>query len=320
MPSDQEYLANAGITPEGSNIEQIAPASPATDVAQATTPEEYFEITHQNQKLKLPTNYEFQLTHDGKAQKVPYSKLVNTYRQAAHLEDKFKDFNTQKSEFQKQQGDYGKYKEFYSKYEPLQTWSEKNPEEFQTIWDMYQNKSKHLMQNQVAQQAPDEMGKFQPFIEKITNLEKQLGEMSEFKSSWQKEREDAQTQADVQEVESEITKFKQDFKEINLDERDAEGTALWAKIVAHGVDRKIPSFRAAALEYLEPKLFEVVQLRARNDAVRQVKDKARAGIVATSEKPMTSGNTLQFDPRRASYDQIAEQMKTRYAELSAQGT
>jgi hypothetical protein len=191
---------------------------------------------------------------------------------------------------------------------------------------MYQNRDKHLLQYKVGQTAhtgqPGEQQHgqvYQPFIDEISSLKSQLRELSQFKSEFDKHQETVRQREDASEVKNEIQKFQNDFPEINLKEKDAEGVAVWAQVLNYGIQNQMPNFRTAALSYFESRLGEILTSRARNDAVKTVQSEKKQGIIAKSDKPSTTGKGPQFDPKKLSYDQLAERARSQYESLIAQG-
>jgi hypothetical protein len=318
--NDYEYLAEAGIDAETGNApEANATAATPTETTQPETAQtaeqkavEMFEL----QGNKYPVTTEFQLTHGGKILKVPYSKMANTYRQWEHMQDKWtKEYKPKIDEFEKLRPEYDRYKGFYDKYGALQEWSEKNPDQWARLWEMYQNKDRHLLASQV-QGTPDAQANplganLDPFIQKITELEQKLGKYDQhFQTLEQKEKE-AQEAKDVEFVKTEIHTFQKEFPEINLDERDPDGVALWAKVVTWGLQNGYHEFKPAALMYLQDRVKDAWESRARSEALKGLKTDRQNGIVKRSATPLSGqGNTAAMkDTRKMSYGEIAELSK-----------
>lgn len=324
----QNPAAQVDIVPASNPAPEVAPASVAPQQAAAAS--EMFSLgEHQ-----FPVNTEFGIPHGGTIKKVPYSTLINTYRQASHLEDKYKKFNTESEAFKTQQTDFQKYKGFHDKYGALQEWSESKPEEFKTIWDMYQNRGKHLLEAQLTpqQQLNQAQGQLQqgqsqglapeqlkPFIDKISQLESQVQEFSQFKGQFDQQQKTQKEQADVDFVKTEMKTFQSRYPEINLQEKDPDGVSLWARIIQHGVAAQIPTFKAAALDYLEDRVLDTVSSRARNQTVQGIKTAKANGEVARSSTPFNKGQSTPIDPKKVSWNDAGEMAKAQYAQLVAQG-
>lgn len=321
---DDEYLSQMN-TEAANDTAAEAPAAPAPNVAsgETTTPAaqtDYFTFHVGGKAQQIPSSAEWVIPHGGQLLKVPVSKIANQYRQFEHLQDKYKKFNEERSQWEQQRPVYENAKKFYDKYGQFQEWSEKNPQEWQRLWDLYQNKDKHLLESQVNELAQGQTtAPYAPFIDKISSLEKTVSQLMEDRNSWQAEQKRAQDEADVQEVKGEIEQFKKDYPEIKLDEQNPDGTPLWAEIVQFGVDRRIPDFESAALKFLKPRLSEVFQARGRNEATKTIKQDNRAGIVARSPTPFNKGqSTPVVNFKTSSYGDLGRIAEQEYARLTSQ--
>lgn len=317
MPTDQEHLAKAGIDAETGGSVSNTPDTASTADASAPQTEapkqtEFFEIGEN----KFPTNTEFKLAHDGKVLKVPYSTLANTYRQFSHLQDKHKTFNEDRQKWEAQKSEYDQAMAFKQKYGALQDWSEKNPKDFETIWNLYQNKDKHLLEAQV-QSNPAQVGgmnqsnQFKPFIDEISNLKQQLQGLNDFKGTFENKQKEEREAKDTEMILGEKNQFQKDYPEINLEERDPDGVTLWAKVMQYGIQSRLPDFESAALKYLKPRLQDTWASRARNEVVKGFKTDRQQGIVQRSAQPITGqGQSKTTDPRKMSYAELADMAKS----------
>ncbi len=327
MATDEEYLTEAGLNSDGNpNPSGEVEKTPVAETPQAAS--EMFEFDWNNQKHKFPTNVEFPITHNGQIKKVPAATLFNAYRQAEHFEDKNKMFRGEVDKFKTEFADAQKWKAFHDKYGELQTWSESKPEEFQAIWDMYQNRNKHLLEHQAGlnpsseqpgQQAPDVSKHLKPFVDKIAELENKISGFDSFKKGFDDKQVEEQQKADVDFVKGEIETFKKDFPEINLEEADPDGVSLWAKIINYGVQNGYPDFESAALKFLKPRLLDTVSFRARNDAAKGIQKDKQQGIVKRSSTPASGQSTGNIDPRKHSWSELGDMAKAEYERLTAQG-
>lgn len=329
MATDEEQLLAAGIDPTSGGPASEAPSASAPSPESNVPAQEMFELAHEGKSFKFPTNLEFQISHNNQVQKVPYSQLINNFRQSAHLQETHKKFGEEKKSFEQQRAELQGAKAFKDKYGPLQEWSEKNPKDWQVIWDLYQNKSKHLLAHQtgvgqpeVPGQVPGNQPNLQPFVDKISQLEKTIEDLNGFKSSFEQKQQEERQQADVQMVKGEVQEFQKKYPEINLEETDPDGVKLWAKIIHYGVQEQLPTFRAAALAYLEPRMVETVSARARNQAVQGIKADRQQGIIAKSSKPFSQDGqsaSSNGNPNKGkSWGELGEEARRMYTQISTQ--
>lgn len=303
MPSDQEYLAQAGLDAETGSAQAEATASEQPQ--QEQKPVEMFEVSG----AKYPVDTKFKIPHSGKVLEVPYSTLANTYRQFQHMQDKWtSEYKPKIDEFQKLRPEFDRYKSFYDKYGQLQTWSEQNPKEWETLWNLYQNKDKHLLEAQVQGQQQAQGQNLQPITEHLTKLQQELEGLRQFKTQFEQEQTKKQEQADTESVLNEVKQFKEQYPELNLDERDPDGVTLWGKTIQFGIENKLPTFKAAANLFLEERLRDIWASRARTDAVKSFQADNKAGVIKRSSTPMR-GQGTKPDVRNLSYAQLTEMAK-----------
>lgn len=304
MLSDQEYLQNAGIQDASPETPQTEPTQNAQEPTQ--TAAEMFELAGN----KFPVTTEFNLIHGGKQINVPYSKLVNTYRQAAHMQDKWADFKKLHSEFETQRKDYDRFKGFYDKYGALQEWSEKNPQDWERLHQLWKNKDQHLLEAQVGAQ-PQGQSNFnvQPLVQELAALKQEVGGLREFKSSFEARQQEEKEAKDTEFVKGEVQGFAKEFKEIDMTEKDLDGTPLWAKIVNWGNQNGYREFTPAAHIYLKERIAQIYQARARAEAMKSAKEEHKNGIVQRSATPM-NGQKQALNPKKMSYAELAEHAKS----------
>jgi hypothetical protein len=310
MPSDTEYLEQAGLTESGDPVGSPSQGSETPSVTPQTaepTAAEMFEL----QGHKFPVSTEFQLVQDGKTQKVPYNSLLNGYRRATHYQQKHEEFLKQQKEWEEKLKGFDTYKGFHDKYGALQEWSEKNPDDWKRLEDIWRNKDQHLLAAKTTGAGADPQA-VNPLVQEISELKKQFQEQVKPFLEQQKSREEQERiDKDVQAVKGEITDFQKEFSEIDLQEKDPDGIPLWSKIVQWGTSKGYVDFTSAAMVYLKPRIVEIMGLKARETAMKSVKEDQKAGIVKRSSGPILPNGAAPSKPVRSlSYAEIAEQAKS----------
>ena len=270
-------------TPEGS-------ASPPPDKAQEQKIEE-LELLVGGKPLRLPLNAEIPVKHNGQILKTPLEKLLNSFRQGTHLEDKVKEYKTLREQFEKERGDFDTYNNARQKFGALQDWSEKNPQEWEKLWNLYLKKDLVLGGNG-AEGSPASP----QVMEYIQRLESKLSENDQRWSTFENQQTQKQLEEDEKVVRGEIETFKKEFPEIDLAEKDLDGHSLTSVIMNHGIKKGIPEFKLAALDYLGPRVVEILVSRGRNEATQAVKRDKQQGIIARGSKPFL-GQGSEVDPK-----------------------
>lgn len=270
---------------------------------QPTTAEEMLELAVGTNKYKIPLSVDVPFKHNGQMTKVPFGQLLNNYRNSSKQSDRALELKKLQEQLEAQKAGYQNYDVMRQKYEAIQKWSEENPDQFEELMSLWKTR--------VENRGSD------PNAAEIMSLRKELGELKEFKSQFEKTQEEKEDEANVKAITGEIEAFKKEFPEINLDERDEEGATLWAKIVNFGVEKKIPEFEAAALKFLKPKLLETLSKRARNETVKGIQKDTQQGIVARSRTPFgtANGQSASLDPRKLSWEKLKDAAREEFQEL-----
>jgi hypothetical protein len=138
-----DALRNPVEAPQAETSE-TAPQTP-TPATQAKIEE--LEIMLQGKPFRLPVNAEIPVKHNGQILKTPLEKLLNSFRQSSHIEDKLKEYKTMREKFESERGDLDSFNASKQKYGAIQDWSEKNPEQWERLWESFQSRDKLLTGN-----------------------------------------------------------------------------------------------------------------------------------------------------------------------------
>lgn len=264
-------------------------------------------------KINVPLNAEFGVKHNGQLVNTPLEKIINHYRQGLNYEDKFKAFNESKQKFETERGDFDQFNSLKEKFGGIQDWSEKNPQDWERLYDMFKNKEQYLLGNQ-------QPGENTQLVNQIATQQKAIDELLGKVSTFEQAQEQTQQQRDMQEVEKEIAEVKKEFGErINLDEKEIDGTTLRDRIISWGIENKMPTFKAAFNSFpgIMSKLLETAASTGRNEVVKGIKSDAKEGVVARSSTPFGQGETL--DPKKLSEDQLLAAANAEFEQLMSKG-
>lgn len=264
---------------------QAAPTSEAQP-AQPTKQEiiNYFETMMDGKPMKLPYNLELPLKHNGQMMNVPLEKLANTYRQHEHLQTKHKEFQTQQEQFKSQVGEWEQVQAMKEKFGAIQDWSEKNPEQFEKLWQMYQSKDQILAGQE-----------FNPLVPEIQTLKQQIESLKPEVDYYKNLREQEAAKKDIDFVEGQIKEFTKEYPGLDLSEKDLDGIDLTSRIIQHGIANKHPDFLSAAFTFpgMRQRLMDSVRENVKLEQAKQIKSDNKNGIVARAP---TQANVKAVDP------------------------
>lgn len=286
IASEFESLSTGG--------EQLQDANTGVE-AQVNVPDiPGLDIDLGEQKFKLPYDHKLKVKHNGEYVETPLEQVLNAWREREHFSDKYKSFNQEKEQFEQQRNQFDP--ERFQTLDALQKWSEENPDQFDQIWNMYQQRDQIL-----SQQSDD------PVSGMVRDLQNQVKELSQFKNQFEQYQQQQQEAEDIEQVNSDIQKFQQEYGEkygINLNEADEEGVKLETRILKHGIEKGITDFMTAASSYLLPTLIENAQHKGRTETAKAVRSDKRAGILGRSDTP--SNGETKFDPRGLSEQELED--------------
>jgi hypothetical protein len=236
----------------------------------------YFETQLDGKPLKLPYNMELPLKHNGQLMKVPLEKLANTYRQFEHIQGKHKDFQTREQEFNQRVGDWKNVEAMKEKYGAIQEWSEKNPEQFEKLWQMYQSKDQILQGEQ-----------FNPLVPEIQRLKQELESLKPEIEYYKGSREQEAAKKDIEFVENQIADFGKEYPMLDLNEKDLDGIDLTSRIINFGIQNGHKDFLSAAMSFpgLRQRLNESIRESVKAEMAKQIKSDNKNGILARSTTP-----------------------------------
>lgn len=274
--------------PEGDNASPTEqPATPNAEPAAQPTKQEiinYFETMMDGKPMKLPYNLELPVKHNGQMMNVPLEKLANTYRQHEHLTSKHKEFQTQQEQFKSQVGEWEQVQAMKEKFGAIQDWSEKNPEQFEKLWQLYQSKDQVLAGQE-----------FNPLVPEIQTLKQQLESLKPEVDYYKSLREQEAAKKDIDFVENQIKEFTKEYPGLDLSEKDLDGIDLTSRIIQHGIANKHPDFLSAVFTFpgMRQRLADSVRESVKLEQAKQIKSDNKNGIVARAP---TQANVKAVDP------------------------
>lgn len=262
-------------------------AAPSAEPAAAPTKQEianYFETMMDGKPMKLPYNLELPLKHNGQMMNVPLEKLANTYRQHEHLTNKHKEFQTKEQEFNSRVGEWQNVEAMKQKFGAIQDWSEKNPEQFEKLWQMYQSKDQILAGQE-----------YNPLVPEIQTLKQQIESMKPEIEGYRTMREQEAAKKDIDFVENQIKEFTKEYPGLDLSEKDLDGVDLTSRIIQHGIANKHPDFMSAVFSFpgMRQRLADSIRESVKLEQAKQIKSDNKNGIVARAP---TQANVKAVDP------------------------
>jgi len=280
----------------------------SAETPETQTPEqvEMMEAIAGDQRIKLPLTAEFPVKHNRQIVNAPLEKLMTAWRERSHYDDKFKSLKEERAAFDQERGDFNQFGELKKKYGDIQSWSEANPQEWNSLWEMFQNRDQHLSQGGEQQDY---------FAKEIAAMREEMNGLKETNSRYEQMVQSNEEKADVEEVNKEIEAFKKEFADVDLGEKDLDGIPLQDNIISFGIKHGMPSFESAALTFLKSRLVQTAEMRGRKDTVEKVKKDHNEGVVGRSNTPFSG---KEVDPRKMGSEELRDSALAEFEKLIGQ--
>lgn len=168
----------------------------------------------------------------------------------------------------------------YSPFHSVNEYATKNPQWWEHVQQSYEQR---LAQDKGID--PNLAQILNPLQEKLSRLEQEALQRQQLeeqtKLAAHEKQEDEALDADIQ-----ATRKLPEFANIAWDAKDAEGQTLELRVLKHGIENKISSYRAAARDYLHPQLLNQQSADSRQKAVQEKQAQAKAGILGKTPAPV----------------------------------
>lgn len=197
--------------------------------------------------------------------------------------------NAERAQIQRQrQESEAKYKGF-DRYAEVDDYARKNPQWWDHVNSQFQSRGQ-------PQLDPNLAPIINPLLERLQGMEG-------FVQTLQQREQQQEIQRQDQELESEIESIRKKHPTIDLNALDETGKSLESRVLRHGTENGIHSFRAAFRDYFHDKLMEETKAQTLTQQNVGQKQAVKAGILGTTPAP-TKG-LKPASSRRSSYDDLA---------------
>lgn len=274
--------------------------TPTNNLGEPDNEVTYYELPYEGQNLKLPMTHPFSIKHNGTLQDVPLEKLFNAFRQTDHLQSKMAEYKKQQEEMEQLRGKYKDYEERFDQYSDFDRWAQQNPQEWEKLHNLYQNKDANLLAD-----PEGGLGADHPLVQKLADVTSTLSEVQNRLNKYEERDQEIEQKETEELVKQEIKEFGDEYPGLDLDQKDLDGISLRARIIQFGAENNYPTFQSAAFDYkfsdgttLRSKLKETASMEGRNSAVKAVKQDNARGVLGRTSTP-TMGQS-KLDPRRLS--------------------
>jgi hypothetical protein len=253
-----------------------------------TAPEETEAPAQQANQQAAPQEYE--INWNGKQIKAPIDKLTKWASQGYDYAQRMEALKTQQSEFEQNRQ---QFEPKLNLYKDVDDYAAKNPD----WWD-------HVQKSwQERQQAFDPSN---PIANELNTLKSEIQELRKFKDDLHNEKIQEKRKAEDSALDNEIGEMRKAYADLDWASVDDNGMTLESRILQHATNNGINSFRAAFRDYNHDRLVEIAAMKAKEQAVKDRKAAAKAGLLGVSSTPR-HGIQQAGNVRSKSYNDLTQE-------------
>lgn len=239
------------------------------------------------------TQSEIEFTWNGKQIKAPLDKAKQWASQGYDYAQKMAEHNRQQHE-RAQRETWAKTAE--ERYKPIDEYVQQNPEFWEHVTQTWQQK-------QLQGQGEGGIDPANPFVQKLLT---EINEVKEFKNSIQEQQQQEARLKEDQALETEIKSIREQYKDLDFDTVQADGTSLETRVIQHAVNNGIKNFATAFRDLLHDELLKKAEERGKEQITKDIQKRNKSGLLGTSPTP-TRGVSQAEDIKTKSYDRLLQE-------------
>jgi hypothetical protein len=221
------------------------------------------------QQVNQQAPQEYEINWNGKQIKAPIDKLTKWASQGYDYAQRMEALKAQQSEFEQNRQ---QFEPKLNMYKDVDDYAAKNPEWWEHVQKSWQDR----------QQAFDPSN---PIANEINTLKSEIQELRKFKEDLHNEKLQEKRKAEDTALDNEIGEMRKAYADLDWASVDENGMTLESRILQHATNNGINSFRAAFRDYNHDRLVEMAAMRAKEQAVKERKAAAKAGLLGVSNTP-----------------------------------
>lgn len=205
------------------------------------------------------------------------------------------DYAQKVGEWNKERESWNQERSKYAKYGEIDQFAKANPDWWNHVEQAWQNRS--------GQYTTDLSGG-NPALQSL--VEKELSPFKEFLSDLQAERKQAAEHKADETLRGEIQSIQEKYPNLDLNRVQPSGKTLESEILDHAIRNEFPSFKAAFLDYYGDNLTAMIKQSAKEEALKELQMKNRAGVLGESPTRQTKPGEFSYNAGK-SYNDLAKE-------------
>lgn len=253
------------------------------------------EIPMTAEPPQQPSEPEYEYTARGKTIKEPISAILKRASQGYDYSQVMADLNKQKQEIG----------EKYKLYSEVDKYASTNPDWWNHVNSQFQQISAQGSEQPLASEEPKDLSpELQPILSEINELKSFKNEFMAEKQRQFREQEDAK-------LKEEIEGIRKTYPNIDFDSPQEDGKSLELKVLEHGVNNGIRSFKTAFRDFHHEELVRRAKEEGMEATKKELQKNSKLGLLGQTSTP-TKGIKQATDLNNQSYNDL---LKEAYDEL-----
>jgi hypothetical protein len=270
-------------------LDQPAPERPMTGEGDAVAP----PVEAAKEELPPPIAQEFEFDWSGKKIKAPIDMILSKYAPMGY------DYAQRMQAFKAEQAQ--KAKELEEQYKPYERYKQV---------DEYARKDPQWWQH-VEQSYQDRLNSEDPNVVRLKSvLEEELKPFKEILTQQEQAKEQEKVTKEDSALAEEMKSIREKYSDLDFDAPDAEGKSLDLRIIEHGVQHGIKSYKTAFLDFYHDQLEKRAEARGREANTKEVQKRTKLGLSASTPTPKKALDE-GFDVKGKSYNDILNEVTER---------
>lgn len=236
----------------------------------------------------------------GQEKELPLSKLIKLAQQSYDYNEKSAQIKTEQALIAQEKKKWADVQSRLDQYKQVEDYQKKDP----NWWS-------HVLKSYQEAQGKDQGGQIlqHPVVQELMNEVKGIKE----DLTTQKEREKLLNQANEDvELDKSISDFKETNSQFDWNTLDESGHNLERRILQHGLDNQIRTFRASARDYLFDEITKRHEVKAKEQVAKQLQKQTKLGLGPIKDESSAKIKPVQ-NIRSKSWDEIGEEAKRELA-------
>lgn len=268
-----------------------------------TTPQENIKNVSESKQSINPVIQEYEINWNGKKIKAPVDKILQWASQGYDYPQKMEQFKKQRTDFDSEKK---QWEEVQKKYKPVEEYIAKDPRWWDHVQQSYQSKVLGI---------PEDA----PYSAAMRTIQEKLQSYDEFIQSQKAQAEEAKqkelqvkTQEEDKALETEIESIKKQHPDLDFDAVDEAGKSLLLKVIEHGVQNNIHSFRAAFRDFNHDLLLEKAKGQAKEVVAKETQKRTKLGLIGESSTPRMKQVGRAENIKTKTYEDLLAEVKQEY--------